>query len=92
MNFNPDTSCHGLEKFDLFNIREETEKLLVPVFGEEITKMFMKCNFEDLYNKINNIKYDDANNDFLVTIMKLKNLLRKWIKMEGNLHFSFVYM
>ncbi len=65
MNFNPDTSYHGLETFNLFNIKEETEKSLIPVFGEEVTRMFMKCNFEDLYNKINNIRYEDAKNDFL---------------------------
>jgi len=65
MNFNPDITYHDLETFNLFNIKEETEKLLIPVFGEEVTKMFMKYNFEDLYNKLNNIKYEDTKNSFL---------------------------
>lgn len=65
MNFNPDKSYHGLETFNLFNIKEETEKSLIPVFGKEVTKMFMKYNFEDLYIKINNRKYKDPENTFL---------------------------
>lgn len=59
MNFNPDTSYHGLETFDIFNLKKEVNATLSQGFDEETVKMFMVGNFENLYNRINNIKYCD---------------------------------
>lgn len=59
MNFNPDTSYHGLETFDIFNLKKEVNASLRQRFDEETINMFMVSNFENLYNRINNIKYHD---------------------------------
>ena len=59
MNFNPDCSYHGLETFDIYNIRIELKELLLSKFDVVTTQMFMKTNFEDLYSKLNPVKYKD---------------------------------
>lgn len=61
MNFNPDTSYHGLETFDLFNIKEELLKALSTRFDKETKDMLMTLNFENLYYKLMNPKYKDDN-------------------------------
>lgn len=59
MNFHPDHSYHGLETFDLFDLRSQTKKALQSKFDESTINMFMSANFENLYNMLSNIKYCD---------------------------------
>ncbi len=63
MNFNPDISYHGLETFDIFNLKEEVQKTLLTKFDEASVNMFMIKNFETLYNKLNKINYYDPENN-----------------------------
>ena len=56
MNFEPDSSFHGLETFDLPNIKEETEKLLKKYFDEQTVNKLMYENGEHLIKKVNKKK------------------------------------
>lgn len=59
MNFNPEPSYHGLETFDLANLKQEVQETLSTRFDANTVSMFMKTNFERLYNILYKIEYKD---------------------------------
>ena len=56
MNFDPDSSFHGLETFNLENLKIETEELLRKHFDEKIVKKLMCENAKNIINKVNKKK------------------------------------
>ena len=56
MNFEPDSSFHGLETFDLPTIKVETEKLLKKHFSEDTVNKLMYENGKQLIKKVNKNK------------------------------------
>jgi len=56
MNFDPDSSFHNLETFELKNIKKETEKVLKKHFDEETVNKLMCENAIKLIKKLNKKK------------------------------------
>ena len=56
MNFEPDSSFHGLETFDLPTIKVETEKLLKKHFSEDTVNKLMYETGKQLIKKVNKNK------------------------------------
>lgn len=72
MNFNPDTSYHGLETFDIFDLRNQVNETLISSFNYETVKMFMVKNFENLYNALNKVNYYDSKSEINFNMFQRK--------------------